>query len=222
MPVLRVALALLQCSPRHPWQSQMPVLHASSRGPTRKEYWLSFDTNRCRPITRTHAPASSKCRSSPAFQEAKRSTGTANRSAGTIATSARPRAWPRSMPAPRNVLAPVITKTPAPASARVERPRARCVQACISKKDRCFTGECATRVANYRKMIDSNYGCKAKLSPLEICDRTVTCFQKCDAIKDNTQGLACMSTCKKKHAAGCNDVLLTYLDARNCFVFSGP
>jgi hypothetical protein len=80
-----------------------------------------------------------------------------------------------------------------------------CVQACLGTRDRCYTGECAKRVARYNERWRTNFGCKSKLHPLEICKQTGACVQKCQEKVDpgKAPSDACVNACKKKHADGC-------------------
>lgn len=89
-----------------------------------------------------------------------------------------------------------------------------CVDECLQKRDRC-RGTCVKQVAAAREERRTNYGCKAKLSAAEICKSAVACIEKC-----GEKGFeACAATCKTTRAAGCNGNFLSYVDARNCFVF---
>lgn len=80
-----------------------------------------------------------------------------------------------------------------------------CVQSCLSARDRCYTGECVKSVARYREKWSKNFGCKSKLDPLEICNRTSACIHACQDKVDPSMApsQSCIDGCAKTHAAGC-------------------
>jgi hypothetical protein len=95
---------------------------------------------------------------------------------------------------------------------------ARCVQACLTTRDRCAS-QCVAQVAAYEKEVRENYGCKDKRAALEICKRATACLATCDAKKTPD---ACRAACKKTHAAGCNEHFMQQVDFGNCNAYEDP
>jgi hypothetical protein len=98
-----------------------------------------------------------------------------------------------------------------------------CLQSCLGARDRCATGVCGKRVAEYQHEVATNYGCKPKRSALDICKRTVACMTACDApSRSDAQREACRAACKKTHAPGCNAGFLQNVDMSSCFAYEDP
>lgn len=85
-----------------------------------------------------------------------------------------------------------------------------CVQSCLASRDRCYTGECAKRLARYHEAWRTKFGCKTSGTPFQICERTHACIDKCQSKTDPSKAPseACIDACTKKHAAGCDQGLI--------------
>jgi hypothetical protein len=88
----------------------------------------------------------------------------------------------------------------------------RCLDGCVTSRDRCRTGECNAEVDKYQKRVSSNYGCKLKANPLAICTKARACLDTC---KDD----ACEANCLRKHAPGCDQGFQDAVKMSACQVF---